>query len=216
MEKLRLVIADDDALIRDGLKRILNFEPEHNIDIVGEASNGEEVVGLAREMQPDIILMDINMPVLNGIEATKQIKESNPEINVIALTIHEDKEYLSELMDYGVSGYILKDTSAKELLDVIHKVAAGEYVIDSRMTGKLVGEWRRRTEVQSSKEKLTERELEILAEIARGENNRTIAEKLFLSEKTVKNHISSILRKIEASDRTQAAIYAIKHNLVDS
>ena len=216
MEKLRLVIADDDALIRDGLKKILNFEPEHNIDIVGEASNGEEVVGLAREMQPDIVLMDINMPVLNGIEATKQIKESNPEINVIALTIHEDKEYLSELMDYEVSGYILKDTSANELLDVIYKVAAGEYIIDSRMTGKLVGEWRRRTEVQSSKEKLTERELEILAEIARGENNRTIAEKLFLSEKTVKNHISSILRKIEASDRTQAAIYAIKHNLVDS
>ena len=216
MEKLRLVIADDDALIRDGLKKILNFEPEHNIAIVGEASNGEEVVGLAREMQPDIVLMDINMPVLNGIEATKQIKESNPEINVIALTIHEDKEYLSELMDYEVSGYILKDTSANELLDVIYKVAAGEYIIDSRMTGKLVGEWRRRTEVQSSKEKLTERELEILAEIARGENNRTIAEKLFLSEKTVKNHISSILRKIEASDRTQAAIYAIKHNLVDS
>ena len=215
MSNLRILIADDDALIRDGLKRILTFEPSEEITIVGEASNGEEAIDLAGELEPDIILMDINMPVINGIEATKTIKENNPSISIIALTIHEDQAYISKLMDYGISGYILKDTSALELQEIINKVAAGEVFIDSRMTGKLAGEWRRRTESQSDKDKLTQRELEILAEIAQGENNKVIAEKLFLSEKTVKNHISSILRKIEVSDRTQAAIYAIKHNLVD-
>lgn len=215
MKEVKLLIADDHALIRDGLRKILSMGGEEGISIAGEASNGEEAVTLARELSPDIILMDINMPVLNGIEATKIIKETNPDIAVIALTIHDSKEYIYELMDYGVSGYILKDTSAEDLLSVIKSVASGETFIDPRMTGKLVGEWRRRSEGQNTKDKLTDRELEVLKEIAKGENNKAIADKLFVSEKTVKNHITNILRKLEMNDRTQAAIYAIKHNLVD-
>lgn len=215
MKNIRLVIADDHALIRDGLKKILNIEAAEKITIIGEASNGEEAIALARKLNPEIILMDINMPVMNGIEATRKIKEFNPDISIIVLTIHDAEEYIHKLMDYGVSGYILKDTSAEDLLNVIKIVASGETFIDPRMTGKLVGAWRRKSEGLSTREKLTERELEILAEIARGENNRAIAEKLFLSEKTVKNHITNIFRKLKLSDRTQAAIYAIKHNLVD-
>lgn len=214
MKEIRLLIADDHALIRDGLKKILNIGAG-GISIIGEAANGEEAVDLARKLNPDIILMDINMPGVNGIQATKIIKENNPEIAVIVLTIHDAREYIYELMDYGVSGYILKDTSAEDLLNVIKSVASGETFIDPRMTGKLVGEWRRRSEGRSSRDKLTDRELEVLAEIARGENNKAIADKLFVSEKTVKNHITNILRKLELNDRTQAAIYAIKHNLVD-
>ena len=212
---IRLIIADDHALIRDGLKKILSMEDNSEISLVAEAHNGKEAISLSKELKPDIILMDINMPEVNGIEATKVIKETEPEIAVVILTIHDGREYIYELMDCGVEGYILKDTSAKDLVSVIKKVAAGDTYVDPRMTGKMVGEWRRQSEARNTKEKLTERELEILTEIARGENNRTIAEKLFVSEKTVKNHITSILSKLHLNDRTQAAIYAIKNNLVD-
>ncbi len=215
MKEIRVLIADDHALIRDGLNKIISLDDDRNITIVGEASNGEEAVSLARELNPDVILMDINMPVINGIEASKTIKKSYPDIRIIILTIHDTKEYIYELMNLGVSGYVLKDTSSEELLRVIGKVAAGETYIDPRMTGKLMGEWRRQTATKSIKDSLSERELEVLTEIARGASNQVIAGKLFLSEKTIKNHITNIFRKLDVNDRTQAAIFAIKHNLVD-
>lgn len=213
-KKIRMIVADDHALIRDGLKKILDIEDGGAISIVGEAANGEEAVNLARRLKPDIILMDINMPVVNGIEASKLIKETDPDISIIILTIHDAREYIYELMNLGVSGYILKDTNFDDLLNIIGCVAAGETFIDPRMTGKLLGEWKRRVEDRDIKDRLTERELEVLTEIARGSNNQAIADKLYVSEKTVKNHITSIFRKLEVNDRTQAAIYAIKHNLV--
>ncbi len=215
MKSIRILIADDHALIRDGLKKILNIETGLEITVVGEAANGREAVLSAQKLNPDIILMDINMPELNGIEATKIIKKNNPEIAIIILTIHDAREYIYELMEYGASAYILKDTTAEELLNVIKIVASGDTYIDPRMTGKLIGAWRHKSEGFNARDKLTDRELEVLAEVAVGLSNRSIAEKLFLSEKTVKNHITSILRKLKVNDRTQAAIYAIKHNLVD-
>ena len=176
MEKIRLLIVDDIAQTRTDLQRLLYFEED--LEVVGEAANGEEAI--AKVAEP------------------------------VSYT-----HLIYELMEYGASAYILKDTTAEELLNVIRIVASGDTYIDPRMTGKLIGAWRYKSEGFNIKDKLTERELEILAEVAAGANNKAIAEKLFLSEKTVKNHITSILRKLKVNDRTQAAIYAIKHNLVD-
>jgi len=209
---IKLLIADDHTLIRDGLQKIIHMD--ENITLAGEASHGEEAVNLALKEKPDVILMDINMPGVNGIEATKQIKEKLPDTAVVILTIHEDREYILELLSTGVSGYLLKDISADELLDVINKVAAGETIIDQRMGGKLMEEWNQQNQALEIKQQLTERELEVLKEIVRGESNRSIAEKLFISEKTVKNHTTSIFRKLDVHDRTQAVLHAIKHKLV--
>ncbi len=209
---IKLLIADDHTLVRDGLQKIITMD--ESITIVGEASNGEEAISLALKTKPDIVLMDINMPGTNGIEATRQIREKTHEIAVIILTIHDDREYILELLNTGVSGYLLKDISADELLEVIKKVAAGETIIDQRIGGKLMEEWKDHASAQDIRNKLSDRELEILKEIVQGESNKSIAEKLFISEKTVKNHTTNIFRKLEVNDRTQAVLYAIKHKLV--
>ncbi len=211
--EIKLLVADDHTLIRDGLQKILTMD--QGIKIVGEASEGEEAVKLTSETKPHVVLMDINMPGVNGIEASKRIKEEEPETAIIILTIHDDREYIMELLNTGVSGYLLKDISADDLLDVIKKVAAGETIIDQRMGGKLMEEWRSHSSSQELKGKLTERELEVLREIVKGENNKNIAEKLYISEKTVKNHTTNLFSKLEVNDRTQAVLYAIKHKLVD-
>jgi len=210
---IKLLIADDHTLIRDGLQKIINMDD--TITIVGEASDGEEAVALADKTKPDVILMDINMPRVNGIEAAKRVKEQVPGVAIIILTIHEDREYIVELLHTGVSGYLLKDISADELLEIIKKVAAGETIIDQRVGGKLMEEWQSFASAQDIRHKLSERELEVLREIVKGESNKTIAEKLFISEKTVKNHATNIFRKLDVNDRTQAVLYAIKHKLVE-
>ena len=192
--EIKLLVADDHTLIRDGLQKILTMD--QGIKIVGEASEGEEAVKLTSETKPHVVLMDINMPGVNGIEASKRIKEEEPETAIIILTIHDDREYIMELLNTGVSGYLLKDISADDLLDVIKKVAAGETIIDQRMGGKLMEEWRSHSSSQELKGKLTERELEVLREIVKGENNKNIAEKLYISEKTVKNHTTNLFSKL--------------------
>ncbi len=210
-----MLIVDDHALVREGLTKILSTEEV--IKVVGEAENGAQAVEQAFRMQPDVILMDINMPVTNGIEATRAIKNEKPEIGIIALTIHDQEEYLLELIKAGVSGYILKDISPSVLIQTILGVARGESFITPSMTAKMFNEYARlsaQNQLGTSSERLTRREFDVLRLVAHGENNRAIAKKLFISEKTVKNHLTNIFQKLGVEDRTQAAIHAVKNRLV--
>ncbi|GAW92833.1 response regulator [Calderihabitans maritimus] len=215
MEVIKVLIADDHSLIREGLRKILLLEPR--IVICGEASDGQEAVELTRRYRPDIVLMDINMPNVNGLEATRLIKREFPSTKVIVLTIHDDEEYVTELFKAGASGYVLKDIDAHDLIKVVLEVAEGKPALHPSLTPKVIHGLQ-----QLAKEKemvqsppLTKREVEILKLIAQGFSNREIGEKLFISEKTVKNHITNIFRKIKVEDRTQAALYAVKHKLVE-
>lgn len=213
---IKILIVDDHALLREGLIKILSLEEE--LEIIGEASKGEEAIDLARKLRPDIILMDINMPGINGIEATKVIKKELPQIGIIALTIHDDEEYIFELVRAGVPGYVLKDISPERLISAIKDVAQGKSVIHPNITAKLLGEFNRLSERKSrpnSFEDLTMREIEVLELIAKGMANKDIAHTLFISEKTVKNHVTNIFRKLNVDDRTQAALYAVKNKLVN-
>ena len=212
MEEIRLLLVEDHTLVRDGLKKILALE--ERFKIVGEASNGEEAVQLAQELVPDVILMDLNMPVMNGIEASRIIKEKNPGAEIIALTIHDDEEYVFELIKAGISGYIMKDISADDLISAVETVASGGSVFNPAIAQKMLGEFRRLAKEGDEQPKLTYREKEILEHVSRGESNKQIAEKLFISEKTVKNHLTNIFRKLEVEDRLQAMLYAVKHRLV--
>ncbi|MCG0277208.1 MAG: response regulator transcription factor [Thermanaeromonas sp.] len=214
-EKITVLIADDHPLMREGIRKILSLEPR--IVIVGEATDGRAVIELARELRPRIILMDINLPVLNGLEAAKVIRREVPQAEIIVLTIHEEEEYIMELFRAGVAGYLLKDISAEGLIEAVLQVAQGVPVIHPGVTRKMV---RLLTEVSQAgrttpETTLTRREREILACVVRGESNKDIAKRLFISEKTVKNHLTRIFRKIGVQDRTQAAIYALKHGLTD-
>ena len=212
---IRLLLVDDHKLFREGLRRIL--ELHQDFQVVGEAGNGEEAVRMALSCPCDVILMDINMPGLNGVEATRQVKERNPRIAVLILSIHDDREYLFEVLNAGAAGYVLKDIEPDKLVEAIRLVAAGESVVDPGLTGKLINEL---TRLSSRGEEivvnpLTEREGEVLALMAEGLGNRDIAAKLFVSEKTVKNHVTNIFRKLEVSDRTQAVIQGVKRKLVN-
>jgi len=214
-EKISVLIADDHPLVREGIRKILTLEPR--IVVVGEAADGHAVIELARKLRPRIILMDINLPLLSGLEATKIIRREVPQTEIIALTIHEDEEYIMELFRAGVSGYLLKDISAQGLIEAILQVAQGVPVIHPGVTKKML---RLLAEVPkvgrtAPETTLTRREREILACVVRGESNKDIARRLYISEKTVKNHLTRIFRKIGVQDRTQAAIYALKHGLTD-
>jgi two-component system NarL family response regulator len=216
MQKVKVLIVDDHALVREGLTKILSTE--ESIKVVGEAANGAQAVEQAIKQQPDVILMDINMPVTNGIEATKLRKNKKPEIGIIALTIHDQEEYLFEMIKAGVSGYILKDISPSVLVQTIFGVARGQSFITPSMTAKMFHEYARlssQNHFGTSSQGLTRREVDVLNLVAHGENNRTIAKKLYISEKTVKNHLTNIFQKLGVEDRTQAAIHAVKNRLVE-
>ncbi|CEO88385.1 response regulator [Syntrophaceticus schinkii] len=215
MEKIRVVIADDHPLIREGLRRVL--ELDENIEIAGEVGDGQGAINLARSLRPDIILMDLKMPGTSGKEASRVIRREMPDIKIIILTVAEDEEML-EVIKAGASGYLLKDVEPAELMKSIYDVLEGRPAFHPVVTGRLLGEYNRLSTATAKEEgisALTEREKEVLSLIAMGEPNRGIARILFISEKTVKNHITSIFRKIKVTDRTQAAIYAIKNNLVE-
>lgn len=219
MEVISVLIADDHGLIREGISKVLSLDPD--IRVVGEACNGEEAVKLARELVPQVILMDLNMPKLSGLEATRQILAELPEIKVVALTVCEEDQQIFEVIKAGVAGYMLKDVEADTLLHTIKAVHQGERTIHPSLTSRLLEEVERLNQIACAAEArdtinqvLTNRELEILKQIALGHHNREIAECLCISEKTVKNHISSIFRKLEVDDRTQAALYALKNRLV--
>ncbi len=216
MKKVSVLIADDHTLMREGLRKILSMED--SIDVAGEAQNGAEAVEIALGINPDIILMDINMPVTNGIEATKIIKSKNPDIKVIALTIHDQEEYLFELIKAGVSGYVLKDISPDLLIQAILGVSRGESFIHPSLTTKMFTEFNRLSSLSRQRNNpmgLTKREYDVLRLVAHGDSNRSIADKLYISEKTVKNHLTNIFQKPGVEDRTQAAIQAMKNKLID-
>lgn len=212
MDMIKVLLVDDHALIRQGLAKILALDPQ--LQIVGEAANGNEAVEKTRQYQPDVVLMDINMPGMNGLEATRIIKQEFPEIGVIALTIHDDEEYIFEMVNIGVSGYVLKDVDADTLINAVKQVAVGKSIIHPDITAKLLDEFKRLNKSEEELPRLTAREKEVLQCVVKGLSNKEIGEQLYISEKTVKNHITNILRKLDVSDRTQAAIFAVKHNLV--
>ncbi len=214
MNKIRVMIADDHAMVRQGLKTIIELEDD--IEVVSQAANGEQAVLLARSDKPDIILMDINMPVLNGLQAIKILKEENSDCKIIVLTLHQDREYLFRTIQLGCEGYVLKDAESSVLIEAIRNVYHNQTYIQPNMTGELVKEFNRITLIEqdsSITKNMTNREIEVLKLIADGLINKEIAKKLFISEKTVKNHISNIFKKLDVNDRTQAAIYAFKHNI---
>lgn len=216
MKKVKVLIADDHALVREGLYKVLSME--ERINIVGEAENGDQAINLSFTIKPDIVLMDINMPVINGIEATRIIKNQRPDIGIIALTIHDQEEYLFELIKAGVSGYVLKDISPDLLIQTILRVAGGESFIPPSLTAKVFGEFTRLSSLSArhaNPQGLTTREIDILRLVAQGDNNRSIAGKLHISDKTVKNHLTSIFQKLGVADRTQAAIYAVKSKIAN-
>lgn len=211
MDKIRVLIADDHALVREGLRKLL--ELSGNIEIITEVGDGQGAINIARKEKPDVILMDVNMPGTNGILATRVIKREMPHIHVIALTIYEDEEVV-DMVRAGVSAYVLKDVAGSELIDTINRVMQGEVVIHPRVANRLVRELSR-NEKKNKDIRLTKRESDVLALLVKGHSNKEMAEAMFISEKTVKNHLTSIFRKLGVKDRTQAAVYALKNNIVN-
>ncbi|HWR61831.1 MAG TPA: response regulator transcription factor, partial [Clostridia bacterium] len=206
MSKIRIMIADDHSIVREGLKQLL--ELEEDFSVVGQASNGVETIERVKELKPDVLLLDINMPIMNGIKALRKLKEDGIDTKVVILTIHEDREYLIETMQIGASGYILKDSDSASFFKAIRDAYNGESYIQPKLAADLIKEFNKPRGSRIKKEnELTQREYEVIALIADGLNNKDIAERLYISEKTVKNHVSNIFRKINVSDRTQAAIY---------
>jgi DNA-binding NarL/FixJ family response regulator len=211
METIRLLLVDDQRLMRDGLRILLELESD--FEVVGEAENGTEALEAYGQLSPDVVLMDIRMPEVDGVEATRRLREADPNSKVIILTTFDDNEYVFEGLRAGALGYLLKDVSGDELADAIRKVAAGGSMIEPSVARKVVAEFARLAPptpeaAEELIEPLSEREIEILKLVSHGLTNREIANKLFLAEGTVKNYVTSILQKIGARDRTQAAIRA--------
>ncbi|WP_289140244.1 response regulator transcription factor [uncultured Brevibacillus sp.] len=228
-QELRIVIVDDHQLFREGVKRIL--EMEEDFKVVGEGADGGEAALLAEEHKPDVLLMDINMPNINGVSAAENVISVSPTTRVIMLSIHDDEGYVYRTLRSGASGYLLKEMGTSDLVDAVRVVASGGAYIHPKVTGKLIEEFRRLSEQEGSTERsfsvdesqtidpkviesLTRREREVLQLMAEGKSNRAIGEFLFISEKTVKNHVSSILQKLNVQDRTQAVVISIKNGWV--
>lgn len=217
MDKIRIMIVDDHALMREGLTKIL--EMEDNLEVVIKAADGYEALGYIENESVDIVLLDINMPNMNGIETLKKMKQIQPEIKIIMLTVYDTREYLIETLNLGANGYMLKDAESDSLVKAIETVYNGGSYIHPNLAGELFKEINRQRvsrNIKSGVDALTRREYEVLLLIAEGMSNKSISEHLIISEKTVKNHVSSILRKLELQDRTQAAIFAIKQKLTNS
>lgn len=212
MEKIRVMITDDHSLIREGLKQLLEFDG--SIEVVGEASNGVECLKKLSECNPEVLLLDINMPEKNGIEVLKQMKADDSKIKVLILTVHNEMDYLMKAVDIGVDGYILKDSESAELKKAIRAVRDGENYIQPSLIPALNSQLLSRDTDKDKISSLTNRELEVLVQVANGMFNKEIATNLNISERTVKNHISNIFKKIDVSDRTQAAVFAIKNNII--
>lgn len=212
MSAIRVMIADDHSLIREGLKQLLEFDG--SIKVVGEAANGVECLENLEKYDPEVLLLDINMPEMNGIEVLKKLKEKQSSVKVLILTVHNELEYLMNAVDIGVEGYIMKDSESSELKKAIKAVRDGENYIQSSLIPILNNRLLNRDMDKDKVATLTNRELEVLVQVANGMFNKEIATNLNISERTVKNHISNIFKKIEVSDRTQAAVFAIKNNII--
>jgi DNA-binding NarL/FixJ family response regulator len=210
---MKVIICDDQATVRDGLVMLLKLEPD--IDVVGTAEDGAEAVDMVAHKVPDLVLMDLKMPIMNGVEATRQITMKYPEVKVLVLTTYADDEWVFDAIQAGASGYLLKDTPREELIRAVRGTAAGKTYIDPSIAKKVLDQVSSRQTQPATlvTSKLTEREVEVLRLIAKGLSNADIADRLFLSDGTVRNHVSAILTKLGVSDRTQAAVIAIQHGL---
>lgn len=224
-QKIKIALIDDHKLFREGVKRILSYES--SFEVVAEAGDGKEVKELVENHQPDIVLMDINMPEMNGIEATQDLLNNYPGTKVIILSIHDDENYVTHALQSGAQGYLLKEIDTESLLEAIKVVNDGGSYLHPKVTHNLVQEYRKLVESQKSQtgfsqieyrkplHLLTRRECQVLQLLSEGQSNRMIAETLVISEKTVKNHVSNILQKMEVNDRTQAVVKAIKNGWVE-
>lgn len=212
MEAIKVMIADDHSLIREGLRQLLEFDG--SIQVVGEAANGVECLEKLGEYDPEVLLLDINMPEKNGIDVLKKMKEDKSPVKVLILTVHSELEYLLNAVDIGVEGYIMKDSDSSELKKAIRAVRDGENYIQPSLIPALNNRLLNRDIDKDKVASLTNRELEVLVQVANGMFNKEIATNLNISERTVKNHISNIFKKIDVSDRTQAAVFAIKNNII--
>jgi len=210
---MRVVICDDQAIVRDGLELLLKLEKD--ISIVGLAQDGLEAVELVEKIIPDLVLMDLKMPSMNGVEATRRIHAAHPEVKVLVLTTFDDDEWVFDAIRVGASGYLLKDTPREKVVEAVRGTYMGKSFVDPSVAGKLLDQIATQQDQPrtSLTDRLSEREIDVLRLLARGFSNADIADRLHLSDGTVRNHVSSILAKLEVPDRTQAAIIAIKHGL---
>jgi len=210
---IRVLIADDHTVVRKGLQALLSAK-RYGIEVIGEASNGEEAIQKAEELKPDVILMDLVMPVKSGLEAILEIKQMQPQARILVLTSFADDENVVQAIQAGAYGFLLKDTSPDELVQTIHSVYADKLTIPQELTQILLGG--KFTDVESDlpKEDLTPRELDVLVCISQGMSNKQIAQQLSVSTTTVRSHVSSMIRKLNVENRTQLAIYARDHDLV--
>lgn len=211
-ERTKILIADDHDIIIQGLKRILGFEED--MEIIGEAENGEKALKLIKLLKPDVVLLDCNMPLMNGIEVLESIKKQEDNIKVIMLTVENDRKVIHSAIDIGADGYMLKDSAGTEIVSAIRMVDMGEKYIDKSLVSLLF------SDIKSSNKKticildsLSKREMEVLAKISKGLSNKEIGEQLYLSEKTIKNYATNLFRKINVDDRVQATILAIQNNI---
>jgi two-component system NarL family response regulator len=218
MAKIRLVIAEDQTVVRMALAQLLAAESD--IEVIGQAADGEAALDVARRLKPDVLLTDLSMPKMDGISATRQVKQEMPECAVVVLTIHHDDDHLFAAIKAGASGYVLKEAPPEQMVGAIRAAARGEGFIGPSLVGRVLEEFARVGRLRAAAKEvfaeLTRREMEVLELVGKGLRNKDIAERLFLSEKTVKNHISSIFMKLQVNGRTEAALLAAQHGLTDS
>jgi DNA-binding NarL/FixJ family response regulator len=214
--KIRVLIADDHAIVREGVKRILTAEPD--LEVVGEAEDGLQAVEQAKKLKPDVAVLDISMPGMNGIEATKQIRAALPLTHTLALTMHEDDSYVFQLLKAGASGYVLKRAAATDLVQAIRAARRGQAFLYPSVAKVVVADYLKRVETGEGRETydgLTDREKEILTVVAEGATNQEIAQKLYISVKTVQTHRAHIMEKLNLHDRTMLVRYAIRKGLIE-
>ena len=215
MSECKVLIADDHVIVREGLIALLNMAD--GIKVVGEAADGREAIDMTQQLRPDVVLMDIRMAELDGVQATREIRARFPEVHVIALTNYDDDEYVFDCLRYGASGYLLKDVSPEDLVKAIKSAVRDESLVDPSVLNKVLTQFRQLTEDGSNHadDKLSTREQEVLEALTAGLSNKEIAQRLYIAEKTVKAHFSSIYRKMNVSTRSQAIVVAVKSGLVD-
>ena len=209
---VKIMITDDHSMIREGLKSLLELDGD--IEVIAEAENGEECLQKLLTVKPDVLLLDINMPKMNGLEVLKSLKDAKSKVKVLVLTVHNEIEYLMKAVEIGINGYVLKDSESAELKKAIYTIYDGENYIQPILIPALNSKMIEKNEDEIKLESLTRRELQVLKELAVGQFNRDIAKEMEISERTVKNHISSIFKKLDVTDRTQAAVFAIRNNLI--